>query len=152
MVKIHQDFDLICFGGQPFYEHELKIINDYNLSHQIKQINGSDDLLNSLYKGASSLAYLSTYEGFGFPVAQAMACGVPVVTSATSCLPEISGGGALHVDPKSPSEISNALERVLESGELQQVLGREGLKLAQERYRWEICAKKSWDFFTRAAG
>ena len=108
--------------------------------------------LPAITKGARVFAYPSLYEGFGFPVAQAMACGVPVVTSATSCLPEISGDGALHVDPKSPSEISLALQRVLESGDLRQVLGMAGLKLAEERYRWEVCAKKSWEFFARAAG
>ena len=52
----------------------------------------------------------SLYEGFGFPVAQAMACGVPVITSNNSCLPEIAGPGALFVDPRSPMEIAAAIE------------------------------------------
>ena len=108
--------------------------------------------LPALTKAATVFAYPSLYEGFGFPVAQAMACGVPVLTSCTSCLPEISGDGALHVDPKSPAEISRALAHLLESKELRATLGRNGRSIAEQRYRWEICAQKSWDFFAQAVG
>lgn len=108
--------------------------------------------LPALTKAATVFAYPSLYEGFGFPVAQAMACGIPVVTSCTSCLPEISGEGALHVDPKSPAEISKALHHLLESKELRQSLGSKGRSIAEERYRWEFCARKSWEFFAQAAG
>jgi glycosyltransferase involved in cell wall biosynthesis len=108
--------------------------------------------LPALTKAAAVFAYPSLYEGFGFPVAQAMACGIPVVTSCTSCLPEISGEGALHVDPKSPGEISRALHHLLESKELQLSLGRKGRDVAERRYRWDLCAEKSWKFFAQAAG
>jgi glycosyltransferase involved in cell wall biosynthesis len=86
------------------------------------------------------------YEGFGFPVAQAMAAGVPVITSNTSCLPEIAGDGALLVDPLSPAEIQAAIEKLLTSPTLQQQLRIRALARAQE-YRWEVCAKKSLEFF-----
>ena len=60
-----------------------------------------EDELPGLMAGASAFVYPSLYEGFGFPVAQAMAAGVPVITSNTSCLPEVAGEGALLVDPRS---------------------------------------------------
>ncbi len=107
--------------------------------------------LPSLTYHATVFAYPSLYEGFGFPVAQAMACGVPVLTSSTSCLPEISGDGALHVDPKSAAEIRAGLERLLDSADLRRELGTNGKRLAQ-RYRWERCAEESWKFFERVAG
>ena len=81
-----------------------------------------------------------------------MACGVPVVTSSTSCLPEISGNGALHVDPQSASELTAALARLLESAELRLELGASGRAIAAERYRWDRNAIESWKFFTRVAG
>ena len=64
-----------------------------------------EDELPGLTAGATAFVYPSLYEGFGFPVAQAMAAGVPVITSNTSCLPEVAGDGALLVDPRSPAEI-----------------------------------------------
>ena len=100
----------------------------------------------SLTAGATAFVYPSLYEGFGFPVAQAMAAGVPVVTSNTSCLPEIAGDGALFIDPKSNAELGAALERLLDSPSLRRELATRGRARAT-RYRWKECARKSLDFF-----
>src|SRR5580698_2033722 len=105
-----------------------------------------EDELPGLTAGASAFVYPSLYEGFGFPVAQAMAAGVPVITSNTSCLPEVAGEGALLVDPRSAAEIQAAMEKLLASPSLQQQLRTAGLARAQE-YRWEVCARKSLEFF-----
>lgn len=107
--------------------------------------------LPGITAGASALAYPSLYEGFGFPVAQAMAAGVPVITSNLSSLPEIAGGAALLVDPRSTAEIRSALERLLGSPSLREELGRKGRERAQ-LYRWEVCARRSIEFFERVAG
>jgi glycosyltransferase involved in cell wall biosynthesis len=108
----------------------------------------AEDELPGLTAGATAFIYPSLYEGFGFPVAQAMAAGVPVITSNTSCLPEIAGDGALLVDPRSPAEIESALEKLLTSPALQQQLRAAGRARAQQ-YRWEICARRSLEFFRR---
>ncbi len=107
--------------------------------------------LPSLTAGATAFVYPSLYEGFGFPVAQAMACGVPVVTSNNSCLPEVAGDGAIFVDARSAVETAAALERVLASPELRVRLAEAGRKRAQ-RYRWEECARQSLEFFRRRLG
>jgi glycosyltransferase involved in cell wall biosynthesis len=83
-------------------------------------------------------------------VAQAMAAGVPVITSNTSCLPEVAGDGALLVDPRSASEIRAAMERLLTSPELRQKLATAGLERARREFRWNVCARKSLEFFHRA--
>ncbi len=108
-----------------------------------------EDELPGLMAGASAFVYPSLYEGFGFPVAQAMAAGVPVITSNTSCLPEVAGKGALLVDPRSTAEIRDALEKLLTSPALQQQLRTAGMARAKSAYRWEICARKSLEFFGR---
>ena len=108
-----------------------------------------EDELPGLVAGASAFVYPSLYEGFGFPVAQAMAAGVPVITSNSSCLPEITAGGALLVDPQSAEEIRAAMEKLLTSPALQQELRTAGVARAQAEYRWEICARKSLEFFGR---
>jgi len=107
--------------------------------------------LAPLTAAAAAFAYPSLYEGFGFPVAQAMAAGVPVVTSNVSSLPEIAGDAALLVDPRSLQELRDALVRLLTSPSLCAELAARGRERA-ERFRWEACAAKSWEFFRKMAG
>ncbi len=104
-----------------------------------------------LTAAATVFAYPSLYEGFGFPVAQAMASGVPVVTSNISALPEITGDAALLVDPRSQTELCDALARLLLSPDLRSDLGARGRARAA-LFRWETCAAKSLEFFRSAAG
>jgi len=102
--------------------------------------------LPGLTAGAALLFYPSLYEGFGLPVAQAMACGVAVLTSNVSALPETAGEGAAYADPRSLSEMRDALERLLGSPERRRALGAAGRQRA-ERYRWESAARQSWEYF-----
>lgn len=107
--------------------------------------------LPSFVASATAFVYPSLYEGFGFPVAQAMAAGVPVLTSNNSSLREIAAEGALLVDPKSASEIAMGLARMLESESLRAELLDRGRKRAAD-FRWETCAAKSLEFFRRISG
>ncbi len=107
--------------------------------------------LPALTAGALLFAYPSLYEGFGFPVAQAMAAGVPVLTSNVSALPEIAKDGAELVDPLSVKEIRSGLERLLTSPERREELGIRGRERA-DQCRWSRCAQRSLRFFERVAG
>ena len=102
--------------------------------------------LPGLTAGATVFAYPSLYEGFGFPVAQAMAARVAVLTSNNSCLPEVAGPGALCVDARSVAEVTDALTRLLEDEQFRAQLAQAGRDFA-ERYRWDRCAQQSWEFF-----
>jgi glycosyltransferase involved in cell wall biosynthesis len=104
-----------------------------------------------LLAGASLFVYPSLYEGFGFPLVQAMAAKVAVLSSRTSCLPEIAGDAAAYVDPRSPSEMAAQLTRLLESPEERSRLAQMG-RMRAECYRWERCAKESLEFFREIAG
>jgi glycosyltransferase involved in cell wall biosynthesis len=72
-----------------------------------------DAELRALYRGARCLAYPSLYEGFGYPIVEAMACGTPVVTSRTGASQEIAGGAAVLVDPLDPSSIRAGIDEAL---------------------------------------
>jgi glycosyltransferase involved in cell wall biosynthesis len=111
----------------------------------------AESQLPGLTAGAAAFVYPSLYEGFGFPVAQAMAAGVPVITSRTSCLPEITAGAGILVDPRSASELARGIASVLESPDLRAKLSALG-KQAAGRYRWARCARESLSFFRRVAG
>ena len=70
-----------------------------------------DEELARLYRGARCLVYASLYEGFGLPVAEALACGCPVVTSAGSAMVEVAGDDAVYVDPEDVASIRSGIER-----------------------------------------
>jgi len=99
----------------------------------------STEELVALYCGASAFAYPSLYEGFGLPVLEAMACGVPTLTSTSSSLPEVAGDAALLVDPESVEEIRAGLERLLGDAALRARLADAGPARAAE-FSWERCA------------
>jgi glycosyltransferase involved in cell wall biosynthesis len=103
-----------------------------------------------LTAAAAVFAYPSLYEGFGFPVAQAMAAGTAVITSNVSSLPEITGDAALLVDPRSQSELTAALVRLLESKDLRAELAMRGRSQAH-KFQWSHCAAKSLELFREAA-
>jgi len=94
-----------------------------------------DSALAALYNGALALLHPSLCEGFGLPLAEAMASGCPVVTSDLSAMPEVTGGAALLVDPHDTGAIAAALRRVVEDQKLAADLTERGLKRAQE-LRW----------------
>ena len=148
--RLRGDFDLVIAGASGW-------AGDKTMARLAAKPKGvrylgymPEDELPGLTAGASAFVYPSLYEGFGFPVAQAMAAGVPVITSNTSCLPEVAGAGAMLVDPRSAAEIRSALENLLESPELRRELGAAGSARAREQFRWNICARKSLEFFHRA--
>jgi glycosyltransferase involved in cell wall biosynthesis len=99
----------------------------------------SDDDLPALYSGALTFVLPSLYEGFGIPVLEAMACGAPVLTSATSALREVAGEAALTVEPRSTAAIAAGLGRLVCDGRLRFDLRARGLERAAQ-FSWERCA------------
>jgi glycosyltransferase involved in cell wall biosynthesis len=99
----------------------------------------ADEDAAALMTGAHAFVFPSLYEGFGFPVLEAMACGVPVVCSNTSSLPEVAGDAALLVSPTDVGKLTGALARVLTDEDLRQSLIARGYRQIA-RFSWEHCA------------
>jgi glycosyltransferase involved in cell wall biosynthesis len=93
-----------------------------------------------LYCGAACFVYPSLYEGFGMPPLEAMACGIPVITSNTSSLPEVVGDAALLVDPQSEEELRSAIIKVTSDPTLRQSMSEKGLDQAKI-FSWEQIAR-----------
>jgi glycosyltransferase involved in cell wall biosynthesis len=104
----------------------------------------------ALLAGAEVLAYPSLYEGFGFPVLEGFAAGVPVLTSNASSLPEVAGDAAVLVDPRDPGEIASGLGRLLDDAGLRDGLRRAGSERVRA-FTWEASARRTAEVL-RAAG
>lgn len=94
-----------------------------------------------VYNLSSLFVYPSFFEGFGFPPLEAMRCGIPVIASNNSSLPEVVGKGGILIDPDKPDEIYRAIKNVLTDKELRDVLVKRGLEKAEE-FDWKKTAQK----------
>jgi len=103
--------------------------------------NPDDQQLRALYQGAEVFLFLSLYEGFGLPVLEAMAAGVPVICSCRGALPEIAGGAALLVDPEDPEDVAARLLSVWGDRSLRQELRERGLQRSA-RFSWHRSAQQ----------
>ena len=101
----------------------------------------SRELLSRLYAAAVVLVLPSRVEGFGLPVLEAMASGTPVVCSRAASLPEVAGDAAIYFDPSDDGDLADAIQRVLESPDLQNELRRRGL-LRAKQLTWKKSVEK----------
>lgn len=105
--------------------------------------------LPALYSGARLFAYPSVYEGFGMPPIEAMACGVPVAVARASCLPEVTGGAALLIDPEDIEGTSLALAEALTDGRWRAAATTRGRAVAA-RLSWDNCVAGTIAAYGRA--
>lgn len=104
--------------------------------------------LPELYRQASLFVFPSHYEGFGLGPLEAMACGTPVVSSSTSCMPEILDDAAIYFDPYDPSDMADKINQVLINGKLRKNLIRHG-QIQLKKYSWHKMAKKTLQLYQK---
>jgi len=135
----------LVIAGKPgwLYGNVFKAIKESKYKNDIQYIGFVDNADKpALYKLSSLFVYPSIYEGFGFPVLEAMAAGTPVITSACSSLPEVAEDAALLVDPFKISDIAWMMKEVLTSEKLASSLIKKGL-LQAEKFSWQKCAEET---------
>ncbi|MFO0809724.1 MAG: glycosyltransferase family 1 protein [Gemmataceae bacterium] len=109
-----------------------------------------EDDLAALYSAATMLVLPSFAEGFGLPVVEAMACGLPVAASRRGSLPEVLGGAGLLFDPADPAAIAGCVIRLLSDSSLRVELRRLGLERAAN-YSWRTAARQAMELFEEMA-
>ena len=109
----------------------------------------ADEYLAPLYSGAMMFVYPSFYEGFGLPPLEAMQCGVPVITSNTSSLPEVVGEAGIMVDPEDGDALRQAMLTIYNSTEVRQKMSADSLAQAS-KFSWKKCAGQTIDAYKAA--
>lgn len=148
--QLQQQYPLVIAGGLGWKtEPILKSLMEYHQTGKII-LPGyiEDEDLPTLYNLASLFAYPSLYEGFGYPVLEAMACGVPVITSNRASLPEVAGDAAILVDPQDVHTMAREMERVLRDGKLRKELQQKGLERAAH-FSLERNARETLELFRK---
>lgn len=111
----------------------------------------SDEVLAELLAGAKALLFPSLYEGFGLPVLEAMASGVPVLLTRTSSLPEVAGQAGIYVDAHDAREMCSAMQELVEDPSLSQRCRLLGLERARD-FSWQRCARITSEAYRKAVG
>jgi glycosyltransferase involved in cell wall biosynthesis len=147
-MLLSKDIDIILIKvGEQFTKEQKELINELGLNERIYHLGLlSDEELILVHKLASVLIYPSLYEGFGFPVLEAMACGTPIVASKVASLPEIVDRAGLLVDPNSSKEIFEAIYGILSNNDLRVGLISQGLRRA-EIFTWEKTAEQTFKIY-----
>ena len=166
--NIHDKY-LLAIGGSEYRKNMQRLIHVYqkHFSHAYKLIviggkwrdtdlpgkyasdnnirfltNIPEEDLIAIYNMAEVFVFPSFYEGFGIPVLEGMACGVPVVTSNVSSMPEVGGDAAIYFDPYNEDDMAEKIGRVLQDELLRKTMIAKGLDKVKE-YSWEKCAAET---------
>jgi len=141
----HIPHKFVAVGSIPSHSHASylrQLVADLNIESEVLFIDYlPHEQLVFLYRGADAFVFPSSCESFGIPVLEAMACGVPVVASNRSSVPEIVGDAGLIVDPDDANQFANAIESVLFDNELRTSLINKGFARAKQ-FSWERTARE----------
>lgn len=143
---------LVVAGAPGWRADEIQArANGLGLAERVRFTGFVDEQdLPQLYRGAQLFAFPSLYEGFGLPLLEAMACGVPVVASNVSAMPEVAGDAALLVDPRSEEQLAEAISRVAVDDALRGRMRERGARRAAE-FTWEQAARRTMEIYRRVA-
>lgn len=146
------DIHLVIAGGRGWLDSPIYgAVKSFGLENRVHFTGFVDDAdLPALYSAALCLAYPSLYEGFGFPVLEAFACGTPVVSSTLSSIPEVAGDAALLVDPYDVGALAAALRRVLNDPALRAGLVERGARQAAQ-FTWARTARHLREIYRQFA-
>ncbi len=158
LVKVFERLDkfegLLVIAGQRGWKYEpiLERMRNSSRARDIRYLDYvADEDLPALYGGAELFLFPSLYEGFGFPPLEAMACGIPVLSSAAGSLTEVLGNGARLMHEFDADTWAVEVQHLLTDSAARQALIDKGRQQAT-LYRWPETARKTWEFYRKVAG
>ena len=142
---------LVIAGGEGWsYQPVTDEVHRLRISDRVVFTGRVDeDDLPALYRASTIFAYPSLYEGFGLPILEAMACGVPVLASDTPALSEVVGDAGVLVNPLEVTGMSYALDSILGNDQMRDSLCKQGTARARQ-FTWTRTAEQTWDLYELA--
>jgi len=143
--KLDADWTLVLAGSAGYGAGEILARIESSPARKRIVVTGyvRPEELSQWYSRASIFAFPSLDEGFGMPVLEAMAAGLPVVTSNRSALPEVAGDAALLINPEDAEALASALSSLMQDEGLRTAWGKRGLARAK-LFSWEKAARETW--------
>ena len=147
------DLNLILVGPITPY-HSQAVLNETMIIGDVRDrivLTGyvEDKDLAAIYSGAMMFVYPTLFEGFGLPVLEAMQCGVPVITSNTTSLPEIVGNAGILIDPRDRDHLCSNMLKIYRSQALRATLSAAAQERAR-RFSWQSCISQTIDAYKAA--
>lgn len=150
-LRMRQDYALVIGGNGEgeYYQKIVEFVRYQKIGDYVRFIGHlNDGQLSYIYKKAAALVFPSFVEGFGFPVLEAMDCGLPVITSSVSSLPELAGNAAILINPLRIEEITHAMANIAGDAALREKLVQEGHAQAQ-KFSWARAAQQMLEIIER---
>ncbi|MFQ5652696.1 MAG: glycosyltransferase family 4 protein [bacterium] len=150
--KYEQEIDLVVAGkAYSDYTAPERLVQHLGLQHHVHFLDFVPDAeLAALYQSARVVSLPSFYEGFGFPVLEALAYGKPFVGSNVTSIPEVVGKAGLLVDPNSPEDIADKINQILSDESLAEALCRKALQRVEE-FTWKAMAEATLKVYLEAS-
>ena len=136
------DANLVLTGASSFGADEVGyMISEYGLDKKVNRTGWVDEVdLPYIFNQATAFVFPSLHEGFGIPLLEAMACGIPVVASNAPAILEVCDGAALYFDPRNIRDMADKLNEIITNKSLRSALIKDGL-VRSKKFSWRQCAK-----------
>ncbi|MEH6635821.1 MAG: glycosyltransferase family 4 protein [Halioglobus sp.] len=148
LLQQHPDLELLVVSKPKPGGKTEKLVRKLGIADKVKFVNGiTTDEMVRYYAEATIAVVPSLYEGFGLPAGEAMACGVPVISSDGGALPEVVGDAGIIVPAKSVEALVKSIDSLLRNPQQRDELGKRGQQRIEEQFCWHVCAGQMTDYY-----
>jgi glycosyltransferase involved in cell wall biosynthesis len=144
LQKTVPDINLVLTGASSFGSDEVDyMISEYGLDRKVIKTGWVDEAdLPSIFSQATAFVFPSLHEGFGIPLLEAMACGIPIAASTAEAIVEVCGNAASYFDPRDIKSMADGISRVITDQALRDDLIERG-RIRSANFSWQRCAKET---------
>jgi glycosyltransferase involved in cell wall biosynthesis len=148
LLERYPDLELLLVSKPNPGGQTERLVHRLGLADKVKFVKGiSTEQMVQYYAEAAIAIVPSVYEGFGLPAGEAMACGVPVVSTDGGALPEVVGDAGVIVPVKNIDALVEAIDALLQDPKARAELGARGKQRIEENFCWQVCAKQMTEYY-----